>query len=512
MQPDETECDVLVIGGGINGAGVARDAAGRGLRVVLVERDDLAGHTSSASTKLIHGGLRYLEYYEFRLVREALQERERLLAIAPHISRPLRFVVPRPQGGRPAWLIRLGLLLYDRLGGRQSLPRSQAVDLADPVWGEGLRPDLIQHFAKGFAYSDAWVDDARLVVLNALDAAERGARVLTGTAFVGARIAGDRWAVDLAPNPAAARSPLAGPVTLRARVIGGAAGPWADDVIAALPQVRRQGRLALVKGSHLIVPRLYPGDHAFLLQQADGRIVFTIPYQGRFTLIGTTDVVVGGEERQHPQISPAEIDYLCAAVQPFFARAVSAADIVSTYSGIRPLYDDGSADAKAITRDYVLQLGRGEGPQVLSVLGGKLTTYRRLAEHALARLAPWLPTAGPAWTDAVPLPGGDLPVGGITAFLAEVRARWPFLPGDVAERMGRAYGTRLAAVLGPATGWADLGEDFGQGLTEAELRYLARHEWAASAEDVLWRRTKLGLTAPPDFAGRIDRWFAAQAG
>ena len=508
MEPDRSEYDVLVVGGGINGAGIARDAAGRGLSVLLVERDDLAAHTSSASTKLIHGGLRYLEYYEFRLVREALQERERLLAIAPHISRPLRFVLPRPERGRPGWLIRLGLLIYDRLGGQQSLPRSAAVDLTDPAWGAGLKPGL----TRGFAYSDAWVDDARLVVLNAIDAAERGATVLTGTTFAGARIEGERWLAELVPTPAAARPGLARPRTVGARVIVNAAGPWAGDLAAALPGLRREGRLALVKGSHLIVPRLYPGDHAFLLQQDDGRIVFTIPYQDRFTLIGTTDVVVGGEERAAPRITPAEIDYLCAAVRPYFAQEIGPADIVSTYSGIRPLYDDGRADAKAITRDYVLQLGRESGPQVLSVLGGKLTTYRRLAEHALALLAPWLPAAGPAWSDRVPLPGGDLPPGGMAQFLLDVAARWPFLPPDVAARLARAYGTRLAQVLGPARCWADLGEDFGQGLTEAELRYLARREWAACAEDVLWRRTKLGLTAPPDCAERVSRWFAGRAG
>jgi len=499
---DETIFDVLVVGGGINGAGIARDAAGRGLKVLLVERDDLAAHTSSASTKLIHGGLRYLEYYEFRLVREALQERERLLAIAPHLAWPLRFVLPQPPGGRPGWLIRLGLLIYDHLGGRQSLPRSRAVDLADPEWGAGLRAGL----RRGFAYSDAWVDDARLVVLNALDAAERGATVLTRTALVSARIDGSHWQARLA-GPG-----LDAPATVRARVIVNAAGPWAGDLAAALPGTTHRGTLALVKGSHILVPRLYPGDHAFLLQQADGRIVFTIPYHGQ-TLIGTTDVPVGPDERADPRITPAEIDYLCAAVAPFFARAVTPADVIWTYSGVRALHDDGTADAKAITRDYALELGRDPrdraGPQVLSVLGGKLTTYRRLAEHALARLAPWLPPHGPAWTGATPLPGGDLPGGGFAAFLARVRARWPFLPAEVAERMAHAYGTRVAAILGEARGWDGLGEDLGGGFTAAELRYLATHEWAVSAEDVLWRRTKLGLGAPPELAQRVAAWLAA---
>jgi len=500
--------DLLVVGGGINGAGIARDAAGRGLKVLLVERDDLAAHTSSASTKLIHGGLRYLEYYEFRLVREALQERERLLRIAPHISWPLRFVLPQPESGRPGWMIRTGLFIYDHLGGKQSLPRSQGVNLADPFWGAGLKPGL----TRGFAYSDAWVDDARLVVLNAMDAGARGATVLTGTALTGARVDGEAWAADLAPNAAAPRPGIAAPCTVRARAIVNAAGPWVGDLIAALPGVRHDGGIALVKGSHIIVPRLYPGDHAFLLQQADGRIVFTIPYQHKYTLIGTTDVTVGDDERAKPQITAAEIDYLCTAVRPYFAQEVTPDLVVSTYSGVRPLYDDGSKDAKAITRDYVLQLGREEGPQVLSVLGGKLTTYRRLAEHALDKLAPFLPKAGPAWTGAAPLPGGDLPAGGFAAFLAEVRARWPFLPGDVAERMAHAYGTRLKQLIGSATSWAELGEDFGSGLTEAELRYLVDHEWAASAEDVLWRRTKLGLGAAPDLAGRVEGWLVARRG
>jgi len=499
MALDRTDYDLLVIGGGINGVGIARDAAGRGLRVLLVERDDLAGHTSSASTKLIHGGLRYLEYYEFRLVREALRERERLLGIAPHIAWPLRFVLPRPEGGRPGWLIRLGLFIYDRLGGRQTLPRSQAVDLADPRWGAGLRPGL----RRGYAYSDAWVDDARLVVLNAIDAAERGATILTHTAFTGARVDGDAWLAELATAH--------GAQSLRARVIVNAAGPWVADIIDGLPGVRREGGVALVKGSHIIVPRLYPGDHAFLLQQPDGRIVFTIPYQHRYTLIGTTDVVVGQAEREAPRITSAEVDYLCAAVSPYFTQDVTPASVIATYSGVRSLHDDGKADAKAITRDYVLQLGRAAGPQVLSVLGGKLTTYRRLAEHALAKLAPWLPEAGPAWTASAPLPGGDLPPGGFAAFLGQVRARWPFLPPDVSERMAHAYGTRLAAIIGAASAWDQLGEDFGSGLTEAELRYLADHEWAACADDVLWRRTKLGLAAPPDLAERVAGWFAARA-
>ncbi|HWU01833.1 MAG TPA: glycerol-3-phosphate dehydrogenase [Novosphingobium sp.] len=499
--------DLLVVGGGINGAGIARDAAGRGLRVLLVERDDLAAHTSSASTKLIHGGLRYLEYYEFRLVREALQERERLIHIAPHISWPLRFVLPQPKGGRPGWMIRIGLWLYDHIGGKQTLPASHAVRLTDPRWGQGLKGGV----SRGFVYSDAWVDDARLVVLNAIDAAERGATIWTGVTMTGARQVGKNWQVDLAPTPDAPRPDIAAPMQVTARAIVNAAGPWVGDLLGEVPEAKREGGIRLVKGSHIVIPQVYPGDHAFILQKDDGRIVFTIPYQGKFTLVGTTDVLVGEDERARPQISAAEVDYLCATVNTYFDTQVAPADVVWTYAGVRPLYDDGSADAKAITRDYVLKLGRDAGPQILSVFGGKLTTYRRLAEHAMENLTPFLPAAHPAWTGTVPLPGGDMPAGGFAAFLTDVRQRWPFLPADVAQRMAHAYGTRIARVLGKAASWADLGEDFGGGLTEAEARYLYDNEWARKAEDMLWRRTKLGLTAPAGTAEKLAAWIARQA-
>ena len=496
------ECDLLVIGGGINGAGIARDAAGRGLKVLLVERDDLAAHTSSASTKLIHGGLRYLEYYEFRLVREALQERERLIHMVPHISWPLRFVLPQPKGGRPGWMIRIGLWLYDHIGGKQSLPGSQGVNLRDPRWGAGLKSGL----AKAFVYSDAWVDDARLVVLNAIDAVERGATIATGVAATAARIEGEHWLVDLAPNPAT-HSVLAAPHTVRARAVVNAAGPWVGQMLGGIPEAKVEGGIRLVKGSHIIVPRLYPGDHAFILQQDDGRIVFTIPYQGRFTLVGTTDVLVSEAERDAPKISAEEVEYLCGAANAYFEQQIAPADVVATYSGVRPLYDDGSEDAKAITRDYVLKLGREAGPQVLSIFGGKLTTYRRLAEHALDMLAPFLPAAAAPWSASAPLPGGDLPGGDFAAFLVGVRARWPFLPADVAERMAHAYGSRIAQVLGEAADWGVLGEDFGCGLTEAEVRYLVTQEWARSVDDILWRRTKLGLFAGDDTRHRLGEWL-----
>ena len=490
----DSDYDLLVIGGGINGTGIARDAAGRGLKVLLVERDDLAAHTSSASTKLIHGGLRYLEYYEFRLVREALQERERLIHIAPHISWPLRFVLPQPKGGRPGWMIRIGLWLYDHIGGKQTLPSSHGVNLRNPRWGAGLKPGL----DKGFVYSDAWVDDARLVVLNAIDAAERGADIRTGVTATGARVEGDHWLVDLAGKR--------GSQQVRARAVVNAAGPWVGAMLGLIPEAQAHGGIRLVKGSHIIVPRVYPGDHAFILQKQVGRIVFTIPYQGAFTLVGTTDVLVGEAERDAPKITAEEVDYLCATVNDYFTAQIGPDDVVSTYSGVRPLYDDGGADAKAITRDYVLKLGRESGPQVLSIFGGKLTTYRRLAEHALEMLEPFLPPMRAGWTGAVPLPGGNLP-GGFAAFLADVRRRWPFLSAAQAQRMAHAYGSRIERILGQAQSMADLGEDFGDGLTEAELRYLVAHEWARTSRDILWRRSKLGLTAPPDMAQRIDQWL-----
>ena len=495
--------DLLVVGGGINGAGIARDAAGRGLRVLLVEQDDLAAHTSSASTKLIHGGLRYLEYYEFRLVRESLQERERLIHIAPHISWPLRFVLPQPKGGRPGWMIRIGLWLYDHIGGRQSLPKSHGVRLTDPQWRDGLNPGL----TRGFVYSDAWVDDARLVVLNAMDAGLRGAHIWPRTQMVRAEVADGLWQIDLVPHGAG--SPLEGPRRVTAHAVVNAAGPWAGSLLGGLADVRHEGGLRLIKGSHIVVPRLYAGDHAFILQQGDGRIVFTIPYQGDFTLIGTTDVNVGEEERAAPRITAEEIQYLCATVNAYFTAQIAPTDVVWSYAGVRPLYDDGTADAKAITRDYVMKLGRDNGPQILSVFGGKLTTYRRLAEHALVDMAPFLPAMTPPWTGTAPLPGGDLPQG-FGAFLAQACSRWPFLPAHVAERLAHAYGTRMDVVLGTAQSWADLGEDFGGGLTEAEARYLHTHEWAREAEDILWRRTKLGLIVAPETTANLARWLAAQ--
>ncbi len=503
--PDHTTesetVDLLIVGGGINGAGIARDAAGRGLSVLLVEAEDLAQHTSSASTKLIHGGLRYLEYGEFRLVREALIERERLWGMAPHIIWPLRFVLPQLHSPRPAWMVRLGLWLYDHLGGRKKLPATQTIDLARAPQGEGLNPGA----RKAFVYSDCWVEDSRLVVLNAMDAASRGSTVLTRTRLVAARREGPTWTATLAGS--------SGTRTVRARALINAAGPWVEDVIQrtrdpARASNQRDRGVRLIKGSHIVLPRLYPGDHAFLLQNPDRRVVFAIPYEGEFTLIGTTDEAWTGPPGP-ATISPHETEYLLDTVRRYFARTVGIDDVRWTYSGIRPLYDDHAANASAVTRDYVLDLdaAHGEAP-MLSVFGGKITTFRKLAEHALEKLAPHFPMAGPAWTAGAGLPGGDLPNGDFDAFVADLCGEHPALPRTLIRRLARAYGTRAELVLADARDVADLGRDFGSGLTEAELMYLARHEWAKSGADVLWRRSKMGLHTLPQAEAQIDAFYA----
>jgi glycerol-3-phosphate dehydrogenase len=478
--------DLLVVGGGVNGTGIARDAAGRGLSVALVEQGDLAGATSSASSKLIHGGLRYLEYYEFRLVREALHEREVLLASAPHLIRPLRFVLPHHAGLRPAWMLRLGLVLYDHLGGRRSLPGTRTVLLRKDVAGAALKPG----YRLGFEYSDAAVDDARLVVLLALDAHERGARILTGTRLVEARREGGVWRAVI-EGPGGARE------TVAARALANAGGPWAEEVLGRLGGASGHGRgLKLVKGSHIVVPRLYEGEHAYTLQSADGRVVFAIPYQDRFTLIGTTDVPFEGDPATVAP-SPQEIAYLCGAVDDYFAQAIAPADVAWAYAGVRPLYDDGKANASAVTRDYVLDLEGGAGePPLLTVYGGKITTFRRLSEHALELLQPRLGFAGQAWTGPARIPGGEFEDFG--AFRAECAARWPWLPEPTLTRFARAYGTRIERVLDGATAPAAMGRDYGAGLTEREVTYLIDREWARDPDDILWRRTKLGLHMSPD--------------
>ncbi len=487
--------DLAIIGGGVNGCGIARDAAGRGLKVLLCEQDDLANATSSASTKLIHGGLRYLEYYAFRLVRESLVEREVLLRAAPHIIWPLRLVLPHHAALRPAWLIRLGLFVYDHLGGGTLLPRCRSLDL---TLDEAGRP-LKDQFRRGFEYSDCWVEDARLVVLNAVDAAARGAEIRVRTRVTAAARDGDRWCLTLEDRT------RGGTDQAWARVLVNAAGPWAGEVIEARLHLATRPKLRLVKGSHIIVPRLFDHDRAYIFQNADGRIVFAIPYEHEFTLIGTTDQPHDAPPGQ-VAISEAEITYLCAAVSDYLATPVTPDQVRATYAGIRPLYDDGSSDAKAITRDYVLALDAPDGaPPLLSVFGGKLTTYRTLAEAVLKRLTPWFAGRGRPWTAGASLPGGDFPVDGVDGLARALRRDFPAVSPAHARRLVRAYGTRAPAVLG--TG--DLGRRFGADLTEAEVQYLITNEWARTAEDVLWRRSKLGLRLSAEDAATLDAWMAS---
>lgn len=493
--------DLLVVGGGINGTGIARDAAGRGLSVLLAERGDLAGFTSSSSTKLIHGGLRYLEYYEFRLVREALAERERLLRLAPHVIWPLRFVLPHDEGLRPAWLLRLGLFLYDHLARLRTLPGSKSVDLRRSPLGRPLQDRL----TKGFVYSDCWVEDSRLVVLNAMDARAHGAEVLTRTGVVSARREGDVWVAQLRDERGGAER------TVRARAIVNAAGPWVSKTLGSTLGINSRAAVRLIKGSHIVVRKLFEGDQAYILQQPDKRIVFAIPYERDFTLIGTTDVPYEGEPGP-VSISAEETDYLCSCINRSFATSIGPADVVWSYSGVRPLYDDAAQNASAVTRDYVLDVEDAGGRlPVLSVFGGKITTYRRLAEHALEKLAPYFPGLKPAWTEKGILPGGDMRGADFDSFLTELKRRRPFLSDELARRLARAYGTRIDDLLGSATSMADLGEAFDGGLTAAEVDYLRGTEWALTADDILWRRSKLGLRTGPESAGRLSAYLARRA-
>lgn len=489
----EAQVDLLIVGGGINGAGIARDAAGRGLSVMLVEKDDLAAHTSSASSKLVHGGLRYLEQYDFKLVRESLAERERLLRAAPHIVRPLQFVVPMARSPRAAWKVRAGLLLYDRLGRRKVLPASRAVRLDRGPIGEGLKPGD----QRAFAYWDCRVQDSRLVVLNAIDAGERGAAIHTRTELVRARRDGDSWSARI-------RAP-GHEQTVRARALVNAAGPWAPDLSERITGSTPKLQTRLVKGSHIVLPRLYPGRHAFLLQNSDGRVVFAIPFEGAFTLVGTTDVDCAGPA-DDPTISEAETDYLLATVRGTFETPVSPPDIVWSYSGIRTLVDDGTEDPSKAGRDYAFELD-ANGPPLLSVFGGKLTTYRHLAEKALDRLARHFPKVTRAWTDGAVLPGGDVPVIEIEQFERKLVNANSGLPQDLLVRLARTYGSRTERLLAGAVSVADLGQHFGAGLYAREVDYLVANEWARSAEDILWRRTKLGLHVPPDAADRLSTYL-----
>lgn len=487
--------DLLIVGGGINGAGIARDAAGRGLSVLLVEKEDLASHTSSASTKLIHGGLRYLEYYEFRLVREALIERERLLGMAPHIIWPLAFVLPQMNSPRPAWLVRLGLFLYDHLGGRKKLPATRTVNLAKSSLGNGLKPGA----RTAFVYSDCWVEDSRLVVLNARDAADRGARIETRTRLVAATRNGPVWQAEIA-GPDGTRS-------VNARALVNAAGPWVEDVLQRAASASQDRGVRLIKGSHIVVPKLYDGDHAFLLQNPDRRVVFAIPYETNFTLVGTTDEPWEGLPGK-AEISPAETGYLCETIRRYFAREVHPENVVWSYAGIRPLYDDHAASASAVTRDYVLDLDSADGrAPMLSVFGGKITTYRKLAEHAMVKLVPFFPAASGAWTAGADLPGGDIPDDDFEAFVANLGETHPGIPQPLLHRLSRAYGTRARHILGEVQSVEALGTDFGGGLTQAEVDYLVDQEWALAAEDILYRRSKLGLHVPPETAAALESYL-----
>ena len=494
------QVDVLIIGGGVNGAGIARDAAGRGLSVLLCERDDLAQGTSSRSGKLVHGGLRYLEYYEFRLVREALIEREVLLRAAPHIIWPMRFVLPHSPDQRPAWLVRLGLFLYDHLGGREKLPATRALDLRrDPV-GAPIRAE----FRKGFEYSDCWVDDARLVVLNALDARERGATILTRTAAIAAERAGDLWQVTLQDTRSGYRR------TAAARCVVNAAGPWVENVLGGVKGAGSERRVRLVKGSHIVTRKFWQGDQAYLLQNNDKRVIFVNPYEGDLALIGTTDIPVEGKP-EDAGIEDREIDYLLGVVGRYFTAPPTRADIVHSFSGVRPLYDDNADNPSAVTRDYIFDIdpkapAAGIAP-VLSVFGGKITTYRKLAEHALDKLTPFFPHMTGAWTARHALPGGDLPAGEFEPWLEAWAARHAWLPHDLARHYARLYGSRADALLGGANSIGDLGRHFGGLLYEREARFLRNCEWAETTADVLERRTKHGLHLTEERRAAFELWL-----
>jgi len=489
--------DIAIVGGGINGCGIARDAAGRGYSVLLAERDDLASGTSSGSTKLIHGGLRYLEHYEFRLVREALKEREVLWEMAPHIIWPLRFVLPHTEGLRPAWLLRIGLFLYDWIGGRKRLPATRVLDLRHDPAGAPLRPG----FVKAFEYSDCWVDDARLVVLNAVDAAQRGATICSRTSVVRVNRHEDHWDVTLRDERTGVDHDV------QAKVVINAAGPWVDDVIGRVAGGNRQKSARLVQGSHIVVERLFDHDRCYIFQNSDGRIFFAIPYEQAFTLIGTTDREYEGAP-QDVQITDDEIQYLLKATNTYFERDLGKDDIVWSYSAVRPLFDDGASKAQEATRDYVLKSDGGDSePSLINVFGGKITTYRRLSEAVLDIVDQELATSTAPWTSRSPLPGGDFDVDQCAEQLAAMMRDFPFLDEITAERYLRCYGTRARQFLGTAQSWAEMGERFGAGLTECEVKYLQMTEWAERADDILWRRTKLGLHLTTAQKHRLSEWL-----
>jgi len=509
--------DVFVIGGGINGCGIARDAAGRGLSVALAEMGDLASATSSASTKLFHGGLRYLEYFEIGLVRKALIEREVLLSAMPHISWPMRFVLPyHPdmrfegetptskllntfmpwmKGRRPAWLIRLGLFMYDNLGGRKILPGTTTLNLTQDPAGKPLNPK----FRRAYEYSDCWVEDARLVVLNARDAQDRGATIMTRARVTAAHRTGDHWSILVDRGN--------GPETFHAKVLVNAGGPWVEQVVRGIAHIDTRESIRLVRGSHIVVKKLFDHGKCYFFQGEDGRIIFAIPYEEDFTLIGTTDMDHKGDPHE-ARCTEEEQDYLCAFASNYFAKPISRADVVWTYSGVRPLYNDGAKSAQAATRDYVLSLD-SDGAPILSVFGGKITTYRKLSESALDKIVPFLKPTHGDWTAGVPLAGGDFPVADVPRLIRELKIRYPFLTDYTCRRMIRAYGTEAATMLGNARSDTDLGRAFGAGLTEVEVRWLMTREYARRAEDVVWRRSKLGLRLSAEEIAALDDWMQA---
>ncbi|MBY6146866.1 glycerol-3-phosphate dehydrogenase [Mameliella alba] len=516
---ETTTTDLFIIGGGINGCGIARDAAGRGLTVALAEMNDLASATSSASTKLFHGGLRYLEYFEFRLVREALIERETLLRAMPHISWPMRFVLPYHKdmrfesetptskllsfvmpwmkGRRPAWLIRLGLWLYDNLGGRKILPGTETLSLQGTAEGAPLQP----RFEKAYEYSDCWIEDSRLVVLNARDAEARGARIMTRTKVLSASRDGDLWRIET-------RTEGRDEVQVHhARMLVNAGGPWVGDIIHQKVRINSTEGVRLVRGSHIVTRKLYDHDKCYFFQGTDGRIIFSIPYETDFTLIGTTDAE-HADPAQKPVCTPEEQRYLIDFANQYFAQDLSDDDVIWTYSGVRPLYDDGASSATAATRDYTLKVDTQGGAPLLNIFGGKITTYRRLAESALEKIGQHLPVDKGPWTAGVPLPGGDFPVDGVPALVADLRARFDFLTEAWARRLVRAYGTEAASILGNAKTAADLGQDFGATLTAAEVSWLMTNEYAVTAQDVIWRRNKLGLRMTGQQEQELDAWMA----
>ena len=496
---DIQKVDLFVIGGGINGAGIARDAAGRGLSVVLCEKDDLGQGTSSRSGKLVHGGLRYLEYFEFRLVREALIEREVLMKNAPHIIWPMRFVLPHSPQDRPAWLVRLGLFLYDHLGGRRKLPGTRTLDLHRDPEGAAIK----DQYRRGFEYSDCWVDDARLVVLNAVDAAERGATVLTRQPCTSARREGNRWRVTT-------QNTVTGKTReFEARLLVNAAGPWVTDVVTRVAGSNSPRKVRLVKGSHIIVPKFWKGENAYLVQNHDKRVIFVNPYERDKALIGTTDIAYDGRA-EDVQADETEVQYLIDAVNRYFKEQLTRDDVLTTFSGVRPLFDDGQGNPSAVTRDYVFDIDETGGAPLLNIFGGKITTFRELAERGLLRIGKYFPQMGGDWTEAAPLPGGDIEAADYESFRDRMKRDYPWMPRGLRQHYGRLYGTRVAGIVGEARALDGLGRHFGGHLYEAEVAYLVAHEWAQTAEDILWRRTKHRLHLSADEQAAFAKWFEAQ--